>query len=385
MNGLTLENVPESTNDGLHEDSGGNADRVAALHGAVISERVQKLEKEKRQLIAALDGGDFSSQRTRVAFVLNLYPLTRNSDVALTLKYWEIFQPDIYNEHGIKPEDLFKLERIPVIVRARAKIQNEYELFQADGKVRAKRRDRESEVREAVLKDAPPIQTVQVFSDEAGKTDSFLIVGSVWALNGRAVYTVDRAINEWKSTSNFSNKEVHFSRFGKGDFDSIDKYLDIIQSHREFLSFKAIAISRINLKRSTEQAVQRLHELMLIEGIKHEIDSGRIGLPRRVSVTLDEEQSLDRFTLRDMKERLRGELASKYGEDITLERVASISSRNSSFVQISDVIAGAVNRRLNFSGERNHKDEIADLIIRRLGLDFDREKTDLDAAVMLKV
>ncbi|EEF25012.1 conserved hypothetical protein [Ricinus communis] len=85
--------------------------------------------KAKESLIASLAGGDFSNQQMRVAHILNLHPAARNSDVALALKYWETFQRELYNPDGIKPADFFKLDRVPFLVRARAKIQNDTSCF----------------------------------------------------------------------------------------------------------------------------------------------------------------------------------------------------------------------------------------------------------------
>ena len=88
-------------------------------------ERAARLSTESAELVDALKSADFSALKTRVAGILNEYPHTRNSDVALALKYWEVFQSDLFNPRGIAPKDLFKLERQPNIVRVRAKIQNE--------------------------------------------------------------------------------------------------------------------------------------------------------------------------------------------------------------------------------------------------------------------
>ncbi|MDO3512438.1 hypothetical protein Q3P06_10965 [Ralstonia pseudosolanacearum] len=165
------------------------------------AKRAEARRKAKESLIASLAGGDFSNQQTRVAHILNLHPAARNSDVALALKYWETFHPDLYNPDGIKPADFFKLDRVPFLVRARAKIQNEYELFQPDEKVRRRRKGREDEMREAVLADEAPRQTLQVFSDETGKGEDHVIIGSVWVLNGRAVYDVSTAIKGWQADS----------------------------------------------------------------------------------------------------------------------------------------------------------------------------------------
>src|SRR5687768_9229750 len=160
--------------------------------------RLVRIEKEKRELLASLAGGDFSTQRTKVAAILNLYPECRNSDITLALQYWETFQPDIYNKHGILPKDLFKLERLHYIVRARAKIQNEYGLFQADARIRHHRKRNEEVMYDAVLDDTAPRSVVHVFADETGKTHNFAIVAAVWVLTGRAVFTVTQAITEWK-------------------------------------------------------------------------------------------------------------------------------------------------------------------------------------------
>ncbi|SAK86090.1 hypothetical protein AWB76_06011 [Caballeronia temeraria] len=362
------------------EGAQGVADDLAA-------KKLQRLRKEKRDLVDSLASGDFSTQRARVAYILNLYPAARNSDVTLALKYWEEFQPAFFNPEGIKPEHLFELEHVPLLVRARAKIQNEYELFQADVKVRRRRRGREDEIRDAVLGDAAPRQTLQVFADETGKTEAHVIVGAVWVLNGRAVFDVSQAINSWKAQSTFAKREVHFARFGKGDIGAVAEYLGVISANREFLSFKFIAVRRENLKRSIEDTVQRLHEFMLLKGLEHEVDTGRVGLPRFVTLTLDEEQSLDQIAIEVMKQRMSDGLQNRHGDGLVLESVVAVSSKNSALVQLADVIAGSVNRRLNFSGTRNHKDDIADLVIERLGIGLNRDEVDadLDATVMFRI
>ncbi len=275
--------------------------------------------KAKESLIASLAGGDFSNQQTRVAHILNLHPAARNSDVALALKYWETFQPELYNPDGIKPADFFKLDRVPFLVRARAKIQNEYELFQAEEQVRRRRKGREDEIREAVLTDEAPRQTLQVFSDETGKGEAHVIIGSVWVLNGRAVYDVTKAIKDWQTGSKFAKREMHFSAFGRGDMNAVDDYLNIVAANREFLSFKLIAMSKRNTRRPIEEVVQRLHEFMLVRGLRHEIESGRVGVPRHVAVTMDEEQSIDRIVLAEMRNRVAEGVERAHLDGVTLD------------------------------------------------------------------
>lgn len=321
-----------------------------------------KIEKERKRLLDSLASGDFSTTKTRVAAVLNLYPNTRNSDVALALRYWEDFQPDIFKKSGILPKDLFKLERFHYIVRARAKIQNEYGLFQADEQVKRHRRIREEEMHEAVLSDSAPRRVLQIFADETGKTQNYVIVAAVWILNGRAVFNITRAIQAWKDKSRWAKREIHFTKFGKGDDEPLSEYLDVIEKNREFLSFKVIAVEKSRSKRTIEEIVLKLHEHMLIRGMEHEVSSCRVDLPREIAVTLDEEQSLDAFTLSELTRQVSTVLQQKYGNQISIAKIEAVSSRHSPLVQLADVIAGAVNRRLNPQDERGHKDEMADMV-----------------------
>lgn len=345
-----------------------------------------RLEKERSELLASLASSDFSAMKTKVAAILNFYPHARNSDVALSLKYWETFQPEIYKAEGILPKDLFKLERLHYIVRARAKIQNEYGLFQADDKIRKHRKHREEDMYEAVLEDSAPRKIVHIFADETGKTQEFVIVAAVWVLTGRAIFSVTQAITAWQKKSLWANREAHFAKFGKGDLETLTGYLGIIQENREFLSFKVIAVEKAKTRRSIEEVVVKLHEHMMIKGAEHEISSNRIDLPRDIELTVDEEQSLDSFTLAEMKQRIGENFQRTYDGKLTLASVQTASSRKSPLVQLADIVAGAVNRRLNPQAERNHKDEMADIIIDKLGLTLDEgDLPELDSAALFRI
>lgn len=194
----------------------------------VDPKKLEKIEREKKELLVSLSGGDFSKQKTKVAYILNLYPESRNSDITLTIKYWETFQPDIYNAHGILPKDLFRLERMHYIVRARAKIQNEYNLFTPNTEVKRFRRKHEKQMSEAVLEDAKPRRLVHVYADETGKTQKYVVVSSVWVLTGRAVFTVSQSITSWKEKSRWAKREVHFAKLGKQDMDTLKEYIGVV-------------------------------------------------------------------------------------------------------------------------------------------------------------
>lgn len=348
--------------------------------------RKLRLEQEARELQSSINDGVTSDVKTRVAWILNLFPHTRNSDISLTLKYWELFQPELYNPTAMEPRSLFKLERETTIVRVRAKIQNEYQLFPAEEGIRRKRRELEEDVKEAVVEDKPERNLVLVYADETGKNGDFVCVAAVWVLTGYALFKLSQAIRTWKDTSPWATHEIHFSEFKKHHLPVLFNYLDIVVSNREFLSFKVLAVERATLKRPVEEIVRRLHEFMIIRGARHEIENNRLKLPHEIRLTVDAEQSLDVIACSDIRDRIAQAFKANYGDGLTVDEVSTISSHKSELVQLADVVAGAVNRRKNHKGERGFKDDMADMVIEKLNIQLEQDNIpEVDASAWLSI
>jgi hypothetical protein len=349
--------------------------------------RAARLANEATELTKAVDSGDLTTLKNRVAYILHQNPRTRDSDVALTLKYWELHQPNLYNPHGMMPQDLFQLERFTNITRVRAKIQNEYKLFTATEGVRTKRRAKQEDIVESVTEDKPDINRIHVFADETGKNQDFVCVAAVWAMTGRSVFELSRAIWEWQPQSPWKGKELHFSEFKKDQVAALGDYLDLVIGKRELLSFKAITFEKATTRRPVDEIVHRLHEFMIIRGVEHELSAGRIGLPHAISLTVDAEQSLDSIARADIQRNIETTLTAKYGEgSLTIGDVAAVDSKKTEIVQLADVIAGAINRRINHIGERGFKDDMADLVIERFGIQLAKDEIPgVDATTWLSV
>jgi hypothetical protein len=379
--------VNDETGETDLDQTGGDASSLKGKKGPEdFLARKARLEKEAADLVNSLNNGIFSDVKTKVAWILNLFPHTRNSDISLTLKYWELYHSDRFNPTAMNPRDMFKMERETTIARVRAKIQNEYHLFPADESVRRRRRALEEDVNEAVVEDKPERQIVYVYADETGKNADFVCVAAVWVLTGYTIFKLNQAIRAWQQSSPWANRELHFSEFKKRHVGALPEYLSLIRAHREFLSFKVIAVERSTIKRPIEEIVMRLHEEMMIRGARHEVDNSRIKLPHAIRLTVDAEQSLDAFACSEMKSRIAMAYQAAHGDRLSVEEVTTISSQKSELVQLADLIAGAVNRRKNHFGEQGYKDEMADLIIEQL--DIQLEKNDIpgiDATTWLYV
>lgn len=348
--------------------------------------RLDKIAKERERFVESMAAADFSTLLPRVGAMLNIFPDTRNSDIHLALQYWETFQPDLFNEQGILPRNLFKLERMTHLTRARAKIQNDFGLFLANAEIRQRRRANEEVMQDAIIANAAPRPTITIFADETGKTATWVIVASVWVLDPRAVWELTSAITKWKKTSHWANREIHFAKFGARDIEPLREYLGIIAANRQYLGFKFAAVERARTARTIEETVLRLHEFMTVEGLQHEVDTRRVELPRTLDVTVDRESSLDRFALRAARDRISAQLEPRYSGQAFIDDIKDVPSEKSALVQLADVIGGAVNRQINHQGEANYKDEMARLVLATLGIQLRTEpREQFDSAAMFYV
>jgi hypothetical protein len=84
--------------------------QLAKAIAAKVSTKKEKNEIERQHLINKLASVNLKDIITRVAFILNQYSETRNSDVALAYRYWETFQKDDFNDGKIEKSHMLYLK-----------------------------------------------------------------------------------------------------------------------------------------------------------------------------------------------------------------------------------------------------------------------------------
>lgn len=359
---------------GLSEVAGKNLSAEELKATARERTRLREIEAINR----AIDSGTYATKRDRVACLLNMYPECRDSDMTLTLKYWEIFQEDLYQNKQLTPYLLFKLERLTTIARLRAKIQNDYGLFLGSEEVRNKRRQREEDVRTDILNDSAPPRMIQIFADETGKNEEYVIVGSVWFLNLAKGAHFQTQYQAFKERIGFKG-EFHFSEIKKGNQDAYRAFVDFAQEHRDYVSFKAIATRRKGNSRPVEEVITKLCFLLMVKGFQHELETGRVTIPRRVRFVVDKSGGPDSIGKEDLERSVSRELKDKYGDASFLESVTEIDSKHSGAIQLADLISGALNRKMNHEEAGGLKEDLADYVIRILGLKLDESIVSDDA------
>src|SRR5689334_11803768 len=121
---------PSEIDDLLGIDSGDETPEETAARNA----REEKLEEQRRKLLAAVSAGSPETIEQRVAWILNSEPKARDSDISLMLAYWEAFESE-YSGGSVSREQLYKFTRLTTLTRARARIQNQFHLFEASASI----------------------------------------------------------------------------------------------------------------------------------------------------------------------------------------------------------------------------------------------------------
>lgn len=313
----------------------------------------EEKEKEKRdkadQLWIAVQSGNTKYLITRVASILNHFPDTRKSDVALMIKYWEVFEG--HRGKFVSLKKLFKLERLTSISRTRAKIQHEYGLFQSDEKTRRYRQNLEEIQKEYQIATKPEMESIFIYADESGKNDDFAIVGSVWVLAGEG--SLNRQLSEWiqerKKNDELCPDEFHFNKI-KTNGNNLQVYKDFfnfVVANGHMIGFKAIAVNKTKITKPIDEVITTLFYQLVRLGVKHEIKTGRITFPKQIAYIKDKEDGESALRLTQISQSLLDNFKLHYEGDLQLNSFTSIDSKFSRLIQVSDLFTAAINRRIN--------------------------------------
>lgn len=342
---------------------------------ASVIKIAQTIQKIKNRLASC----DLKCNRDRVAYILNYFPQTRNSDKELCWEYWKTFHPELFNGLAITKDALFRMPGATSLVRIRAKIQNEYNLFIPNASVRKKRHLLAEEISQEAVEDKPTgLPMYVVYIDESGKNDKYLIVGSLWVIDGgSSTLQISNEMALWKKVLGI-NYEFHFAEINsKQKLEVCKQFFIKFLSLAPTVGFKLITLQNKG-HRDINSPLTDLMFHLLNKGIDHENTSGRAPLPRLLMVNLDSEDlGSDHIKLENIKSRLKGQNI----KDLYLGHFNSIDSKNSVFIQAVDLFTSSVNRLINFKDQnKNYKSEFAEFLISTLNLDLsEAEKESLSA------
>jgi hypothetical protein len=346
-----------------------NEDRTAEqleLSGASINDTA-KLEARRERLLHAVNSSELNTMEEQVAWILNNYPKTRDSDITLQIRYWENFQSDRFGGGEISVSDYYRLAKLTSLSRARATIQNKLKLFQASEEVKKHRKQLEEGEKANALKKRPNCHQYTVYVDESGKTQDNLIIGSMWYLNGAETRKIYMLVENWKKVHKM-DEELHFKSITESKLPHYFELADLIAASSAMLSFKVVSVPRSGISK-IQDALIRLTSHLLARGIEHENSTGRARLPRGLSVCKDaEEVGQDKIFAAELSDRMKQAAVSQFHGDLYVDEFSAEESATNVHLQITDLFTSSVGRQLNAQGERKHpKDKFADYFLEKIG------------------
>jgi hypothetical protein len=324
-----------------------------------------KIEEERAHILADSLAGRRDTLTRKVALLLNRYPDTRDSDVALQIKYWRMFE----DWNGVaREEDLYRLTRLTSIARSRARIQNVLKLFQASSTVRKRRGKLEEDERERAIDEGAPPSALTVFADESGKTEENLIVGGIWFADSNELLAIDHAIAQWRERSGFK-AELHFKEVTDQNEQMYREAFEIVLNNAASISFKALRLERKGI-RNIDSALDQLFYHMLIQGIRHENDTLRSVLPKTLQFWKDQEDpSRDKLRIAALRDRVEQAGRTLFEGKLRVGDFQPVVSNRVEMMQIADLFVSALGRRVNTPGmPPKAKDRFSSYLLERIGL-----------------
>lgn len=343
-------------------------------------ERAAKIEEEKNNLLKMIHAGEPTDTKDRVGYILSKNLNARNSDIELAWDYWKTFHKDVFDGYSLTLSKFLSLPKISSLCRSRAKIQNEYNLYLAEDEVRQQRGTLEDKYKKTAISDrAPDIKSLIVYIDETGKTQDYLSLGSIW-LPTFSSYSKSLEIRDWKKYSGI-DYEFHFKDLKPHKIEHYKNFITKFLSLHPQMSFKSIIIKNQGL-RDKEDAIKDLTYHLIKKGVNHENDSKRAPLPRRLIVTVDEEnEAKDILKLAEIKDKLEAHNI----QGLILDRFEAKSSSGDEYLQMVDLFTGAINRLVNPQRDKNHKDELAEFIVNLMQIDINEYLNNENEADDLKM
>jgi hypothetical protein len=306
--------------------------------------KAERIEQERTRLLEDVAATVTDDLRSKVGYILSHYPEARDSDVALAHRLWETFYPELIEGDRVRLDDMYALPRQNSISRVRAKIQNEYGLFQPSAEVADARRTLRDDTKAEMGADKPGPPVLTVYADESGKSQHYLVVGSVWILDISKAWRVVFDLRQWQ-------KEAGSIAFFT----------------------KAIACSFFVLFNSANLNSRLYYELAMT-GVEHEIEVGRVVLPRSLAIVKDADDGPDALMLPELTRRLTVACRDYFNGTVMVDSVMTGRSHESPLLQLADLFSGSVGRIMNKDGDgTNHKDGFAAFFETVAGFDLKAE------------
>jgi len=331
------------------------------------TEPVLTPEKEDRRqkMLADVADSRLGSTEQRIAFILQHFPETRDSDTALCIRYWKKFQAEVIEK--VQPlvlEVLFGLDRIETLGRVRRLIQNELRLFRGLDETRKVREAMQVQFHEYLAAHRQSLPEVRFYLDETGGDFTYTGIAGLCIINWKQFEKHSAALEQWRSRQGWL-ETIHFCDTGDSKLDRAVSLLHQLQKRRSGLLFLGYAL---NSRGRTDRDQLTLFVQLVLDSLKYLRKHGCLTEPRSVRIIKEAQTGFDNVYLRQLHQQLSDAVALEFPGELSVLPVETVQKGRTVLLECADVIAGGMQRRALHKG-RNPKDRLAEAVVNVTGFE----------------
>ena len=327
----------------------------------------QELAERRAELLANIAHSQLSTYEQRVARILQRYPETRDSDIALCLRYWRTFQADVIEQwKPLELEVLFELDRMDTLGRTRRFVQNDLRLFRGMEDTRKAREAMQRELHEYLAAHRDTLPEIRFYLDETGNEGdkNYTGVAGVCVINWKQYEKHHAAIKQWREKQGWT-ETIHFAETGADKVDRAVSLLQQLGQRRSGVLFLGYSIAS---RGRTQEAMFSLFIQLVVDSLKHLHELGCLSENRSVRVIKEADPGFDSIYLDTMTTRLSEAVALEFPGLLAVSPVEAVTKGRNVILECADLIAGGMQRRALGKG-RNPKDKLAEAVINVTGLE----------------
>lgn len=323
--------------------------------------------EHRQKILADIANSYLAGTEQRVAHILQRFPETRDSDTALCIRYWKMFQADVLERwRPLELEVLLELHRIETIGRVRRLIQNELRLFRGVEDTRRAREAMQAEFHEYLTAHRDSLPEVRFYLDETGNEGdkAFTGIAGVCIINWKQFEKHHAALEQWRSKQGWL-ETIRFSDTGADKLDRAVSLLQQLQSRRSGILFLGYSLAS---RGRTHRDLFSLFIQLVVDSLKYLRECRCLTSNRSVRIIKEADRGFDALFLNKMTKQLDEAVALEFPGELTVLPVEALTKGRSVLLECADLIAGGMQRRALGKG-RNPKDRLAEAVMNVTGFE----------------
>lgn len=319
------------------------------------------------KMLADIASSYLATREQRVGHVLRRFPETRDSDTALCIRYWKMFQADVLERwQPLQLEVLYELDRIETLGRVRRMIQNDLRLFRGVEDTRRAREAMQQEFHEYIASHRDTLPEVRFYLDETGNEGdkTYTGVAGVCVINWKQYEKHHAALEQWRAKQGWA-ETIHFSETGADKVERAVSLLQQLHTRRSGILFLGYSLAS---RGRTHEDLFSLFIQLVVDSLGQLRDSGCLSDNRNVRVIKEADSGFDNLFLDKMTKRLGEAVALEFPGQLAVLPVEAVTKGRHVLLECADLVAGGMQRRALGKG-RNPKDRLAEAVINVTGFE----------------